>query len=1000
MHVFSLENREILLGHLEKELQRRLGVKASALKIKKAKKRHSTLKTRIFQRPLEALPKQPILLKSGGVVDVPCFVVDLCQEIGKHLDTEGIFRKAGSSTRQKEIKTHFEAGGTVQENFHEVDLANVLKHFLRELPEPLISPAFQDVLSKAQKQSNEFMILLCTLLPASHLHLLAFLTEFLLDVASFSKCNLMPASNLAIVLSPSFMPISEHRHDKLTNHALQHDNNIRILEVLINESKDIGEIPMALGYQLGLIDDEKSDEVASNASMDSVSSKTKPRKRRSGSLTKMFNGIRKIVGGGGARPPSPTETETPCKAVHTPVIKSTKKRKADTPAPVAMSAKMKLDVLHSIPDGVLLSSTPFKPVSMKPMPSDTPAKSHLTITPILKPKSPPKPVKKSPHPQGIKVKQKSRFFTPRSKSESILQRVMGQPELKKPRLSFGSKKTSKKQLVKAPNLSPPKSEVEPKVEPAPPVSRTLRRKKSWSSLSGSLGRNMRRLAPITFSDTPLLSSPYAPRLRGKIPEGLGGATAMVDLSPALNLQSQYDEIKNKVASLESQLNQVLSQAQQQQQPEEMDTNGHTASFVQTEYEKTIEDAEPFNTCQTTDQLAKRLSRELKIRRSAENRIIRSPSARKIGTLRRRSKETGRIVKTNSSTRLSRSPQRSVTGTGQTSRSLQRGRPNSITSGLTQPSPGQLQRQNAPSESNLCSAVASSSTSQQVSTPVVTEKVAWPTAEQTKSPKFAIPMSSVRGMSTRSAVRKASSFHAPESPMSHLHVRKTPSFRNASSQDESWLDAKSFLSHNTPSKLDSVGRPSIAEIKNKRAGMVLASVKLFETSPVEEKRKGGAKSKDTSPLISPKSKSPKKRLSAGWKPTNTVTPERRRSANFPRRSVTQEKENVSSPCDTLKAIKTQFSPKMELPMCLKETIYDVCTPKVPQVKSPLAAVDVNKINPSTPKQCPTIKRPLSVRPVAASAFKRTPYQSYATPCGATPVSVRRSPRLNGVALTFS
>ncbi|XP_017768389.1 PREDICTED: uncharacterized protein LOC108556694 [Nicrophorus vespilloides] len=54
------------------------------------------------------------------------------------------------------------------------------------------------------------------------------------------------------------------------------------------------------------------------------------------------------------------------------------------------------------------------------------------------------------------------------------------------------------------------------------------------------------------------------------------------------------------------------------------------------YEQTLVQTEPLSP--TTDQLAKRLSRELKIRRSNEPKVFRSPSARKIGSLRRRSRE--------------------------------------------------------------------------------------------------------------------------------------------------------------------------------------------------------------------------------------------------------------------------------------------------------------------------------------------------------------------------
>jgi len=45
----------------------------------------------------------------------------------------------------------------------------------------------------------------------------------------------MPASNLAIVLSPSVMPFQEQRNGKLTNPAQQHDFNIKTLEVIFTD---------------------------------------------------------------------------------------------------------------------------------------------------------------------------------------------------------------------------------------------------------------------------------------------------------------------------------------------------------------------------------------------------------------------------------------------------------------------------------------------------------------------------------------------------------------------------------------------------------------------------------------------------------------------------------------------------------------------------------------------------------------------------------------------
>lgn len=103
-------------------------------------------------------------------------------------------------------------------------------------------------------------------------------------------------------------------------------------------------------------------------------------------------------------------------------------------------------------------------------------------------------------------------------------------------------------------------------------------------------------------------------------------------------KSEYEEIKNRVQAIESCISQEFKSIHNKENNNSLvllvDT---TINNVQNEYEKTLVESSIESTT-STDQLAKRLGKELKIRRSAEHKIIRSPSARKIGTLRRRSQE--------------------------------------------------------------------------------------------------------------------------------------------------------------------------------------------------------------------------------------------------------------------------------------------------------------------------------------------------------------------------
>jgi hypothetical protein len=90
----------------------------------------------------------PLFTKGDILVQVPTFVVQSCQAILKGVHTEGLFRKAGSACRQREIKRQLERREALKSSHDVIDLANILKQFLRELPDPLIPYQLHDILLK------------------------------------------------------------------------------------------------------------------------------------------------------------------------------------------------------------------------------------------------------------------------------------------------------------------------------------------------------------------------------------------------------------------------------------------------------------------------------------------------------------------------------------------------------------------------------------------------------------------------------------------------------------------------------------------------------------------------------------------------------------------------------------------------------------------------------------------------------------------------------------
>lgn len=113
-------------------------------------------KQNVFGRPLRDLPPSTMILEEEQPIDlqVPHFLVAVLKYLREKLDTDGIFRKAGSACRQRNMRVEIEEAETFfmdaekEETVSPLDVASLLKQWLRELPEPLIPYRFHDTFLK------------------------------------------------------------------------------------------------------------------------------------------------------------------------------------------------------------------------------------------------------------------------------------------------------------------------------------------------------------------------------------------------------------------------------------------------------------------------------------------------------------------------------------------------------------------------------------------------------------------------------------------------------------------------------------------------------------------------------------------------------------------------------------------------------------------------------------------------------------------------------------
>uniref|UniRef100_G1P0H6 Rho GTPase-activating protein 36 n=1 Tax=Myotis lucifugus TaxID=59463 RepID=G1P0H6_MYOLU len=154
---------------------------------------------------------------------VPRLVDSCCQHLEKHgLQTVGIFRVGSSKKRVRQLREEFDRGVDVSlEEEHSVhDVAALLKEFLRDMPDPLLTrelyTAFINTLLLEPEEQLGALQLLIYLLPPCNCDTLHRLLQFLSIVARHASDNVskdgqevtgnkMTSLNLATIFGPNLL---------------------------------------------------------------------------------------------------------------------------------------------------------------------------------------------------------------------------------------------------------------------------------------------------------------------------------------------------------------------------------------------------------------------------------------------------------------------------------------------------------------------------------------------------------------------------------------------------------------------------------------------------------------------------------------------------------------------------------------------------------------------------------------------------------------------------
>lgn len=246
-HVAVIAMQPMLEGHFTlEELLTLIDTKKPTFWNKMGKAFKADGKKAVKKKGVFGVPLDVIIERDGqdstdgigpGTLRIPAFIDDTISTMRKmDLSVEGVFRKNGNIKRLNDTVATIDREGCDAVDFAKenvVQVAALLKKYLRELPDPLLTFKLHRLFIASAKIQDEdkrrrVLHLTCCLLPKAHRDVLEILCCFFNWVASFHQVDedtgsKMDTHNLATVIAPNIL---------FTNAKTPVDDNFLAIEVV------------------------------------------------------------------------------------------------------------------------------------------------------------------------------------------------------------------------------------------------------------------------------------------------------------------------------------------------------------------------------------------------------------------------------------------------------------------------------------------------------------------------------------------------------------------------------------------------------------------------------------------------------------------------------------------------------------------------------------------------------------------------------------------------